>query len=417
MKVFSSKESDVEPNYNDPNYWMRWYTEQHELQRARQEADDIPADQTGFAQQLRNLQLGPSEEGSADLSSPDTRPTERHGIIKRTGSMRAPPGSNLQDDAFSSMRHSVDLPRAHLRGSAARESNLDLPDRAFNSTRYTAPSEPELAAQTKDRKSRGLCATGSRAATNTARHQRRFSDWLQTTGRESIASRLNGDDEQKWSLKKDYQDFSEAVGKRSMGFKRLGQYLQVVQANAALGRATEHASGAGPAGPGTRSRSDQPAGSESIRPPQRADQPIQDRSGSALGSTQWLGDEHIHRDYGLLAQELLQSNPDLATRTRFVDPLIATQLLHGEASDALRAFHRIVNDRTIGYDTADFLFLPVNDASPADLNRRGTHWSLLFVDRRDRSGPLAYHYDSAGGTTNRLQISSQPGSALTLSPP
>lgn len=681
----------MEPNYNDPNYWTRWYAEQHELQRAREESDDMPANQTGFEQQLTNLQLSSPEESSSDRSSPDIRPTEPHEIVTRTESMRTPPRFNLRDDAFGSMRRSVDVPRAYPGGSAAGESYLDLRDRPFKSTRYTAPSEPEPAAQTKDRKSRGLwsrvksgvgnafggnrrnkssgtaapdevhkelrmdfvkrsrpagelypedeqcisqfgeavrdyeilpdgsigrgdgrvpegtirpnlayvrrfarwlraedrnplasrlfndpeslaadiedyrasggddddrlksalshlrriapdgrelqavgpgprlmglgihhpypddariidglaneelsmlgpdstyqnrrrvtwnasarrrfsdwlrregrgsiasrlngsdqqqrslkndyrdftktvgkadmnldrlrqylgaesevkelhpypddaliidglvneelsklgagSATQRRVATNTARHQRRFSDWLQTRGRESIASRLNGDDEQKWSLKKDYQDFSEAVGKRSVALKRLGQYLQVVQANAAFGEAREQASGAGPADPDTPSRSDQPAGSEPTRPPQHVDQPIQDRSGASLGATQWLGDEHIHRDYGLLAQELLQSNPDLAIRTRFVDPLIATQLLHFEASDALRAFHRIVNDRTTGYDTADFLFLPVNDASPADLNRRGNHWSLLFVVRRDRSGPLAYHYDSAG---------------------
>ncbi|MGY4379456.1 hypothetical protein ACVWZ3_007095 [Bradyrhizobium sp. i1.3.6] len=74
--------------------------------------------------------------------------------------------------------------------------------------------------------------------------------------------------------------------------------------------------------------------------------------------SQWLGDEHIQRDYELLAQELRGSNPDLATRTRFVDPLIAFQLSHGADSDALRAFHRLVDDRN-GNDIADFLFLPL----------------------------------------------------------
>ncbi|MGC5845307.1 hypothetical protein, partial [Mesorhizobium abyssinicae] len=55
----------------------------------------------------------------------------------------------------------------------------------------------------------------------------------------------------------------------------------------------------------------------------------------------------------------------------------------------------IVYDRN-GSDTADFLFLPVNDASATDPERRGTHWSLLLVDRRERERPVAYHYDSAG---------------------
>ncbi|MDX8470424.1 hypothetical protein RFM26_32735, partial [Mesorhizobium sp. VK23B] len=48
-----------------------------------------------------------------------------------------------------------------------------------------------------------------------------------------------------------------------------------------------------------------------------------DRSGLALGATEWLNDEHIQRDYELLAQELQRENPDLAVRTRLVDPLIA----------------------------------------------------------------------------------------------
>ncbi|MET4044209.1 hypothetical protein ABIC03_005930 [Bradyrhizobium sp. RT6a] len=121
-----------------------------------------------------------------------------------------------------------------------------------------------------------------------------------------------------------------------------------------------------------------------------------DRSGRVLDTQQWLGDEHIQRDYELLAQELRGSNPDLATRTRFVDPLIAFQLSHGADSDALRALHRLVDDRN-GNDIVDFLFLPVSDASPTDRARRGEHWSLLLVDRRDRERPVAYHYDSAPG--------------------
>lgn len=146
----------MEPNYNDPNYWTRWYAEQHELQRAREESDDMPANQTGFEQQLTNLQLSSPEESSSDRSSPDIRPTEPHEIVTRTESMRTPPRFNLRDDAFGSMRRSVDVPRAYPGGSAAGESYLDLRDRPFKSTRYTAPSETEPAAQTKDRKSRGL---------------------------------------------------------------------------------------------------------------------------------------------------------------------------------------------------------------------------------------------------------------------
>ncbi|MFG3594262.1 Ulp1 family isopeptidase [Bradyrhizobium sp. RDI18] len=125
-----------------------------------------------------------------------------------------------------------------------------------------------------------------------------------------------------------------------------------------------------------------------------------DRSGRVLGAREWLGDEHIQRDYELLAQELRGSNPNLAARTRFVDPLMAFRVGQGTEIDALRAFHRIVDDRN-GNDTADFLFLPVNDASATDINRRGTHWSLLLVDRRDRERPVAYHYDSARGHNDR----------------
>ncbi|WP_375779237.1 Ulp1 family isopeptidase [Bradyrhizobium sp. ma5] len=124
-----------------------------------------------------------------------------------------------------------------------------------------------------------------------------------------------------------------------------------------------------------------------------------DRSGRVLGTTEWLGDEHIARDYELLAQELQQSNPNLAARTRLVDPLIAFQVGQGTNVDALGAFHRIVDDRN-GNDTADFLFMPVNDAG-ADPHLRGSHWSLLLVDRRDRDRPVAYHYDSARGYNDR----------------
>ncbi|MBB4366829.1 type III effector protein XopD [Bradyrhizobium sp. CIR18] len=119
------------------------------------------------------------------------------------------------------------------------------------------------------------------------------------------------------------------------------------------------------------------------------------RSGPMLAPTQWLGDEHIQRDYELLAQELQQSNPHLAARTRFVDPLIAQML---------RSPSKEVAERALGWvrhDTADFLFLPVSDASDADRHQRGSHWSLLLVDRRDQGRPVAYHYDSTRGYNDR----------------
>ncbi|WP_371930052.1 Ulp1 family isopeptidase [Bradyrhizobium sp. CCGUVB1N3] len=124
--------------------------------------------------------------------------------------------------------------------------------------------------------------------------------------------------------------------------------------------------------------------------------PAPDRSGRVLDTREWLGDQHILRDYELLMQDLQRNNPDLAARTRLVDPLIAHyQLRLGPANVMLATFQRIVNVN--GNDTADFLFVPVNDASASDPVLRGTHWSLLFVDRRDRESPVAYHYDSNRG--------------------
>ncbi|MER8931166.1 Ulp1 family isopeptidase [Mesorhizobium sp. M0859] len=121
-----------------------------------------------------------------------------------------------------------------------------------------------------------------------------------------------------------------------------------------------------------------------------------DPSGRVLGALQLLGDEHIHRDYQLLEQELQGNNPELAARTRFVDPLVANYHLRlGSESDKLSAFQRIVHNQN-GNDTADFLFVPVSDGGKT-LAERGKHWSLLFVDRSDRERPVAYHYDSVSG--------------------
>ncbi|MEI9401773.1 Ulp1 family isopeptidase [Mesorhizobium argentiipisi] len=142
----------MDPNYNDPDYWTRWYAEQQELQRARQVSDDRGADQTGL-DQLGELQLSSSEESSAESSSPDTRPAEAQRSFERTGaggSMRMPQQSNLQDSWFNNARHSIDIPRA------ARALQSDLRDRPFTSTRYTASSEAQPAARTKDSKGRGL---------------------------------------------------------------------------------------------------------------------------------------------------------------------------------------------------------------------------------------------------------------------
>ncbi|WHO82381.1 C48 family peptidase (plasmid) [Rhizobium leguminosarum] len=238
-------------------------------------------------------------------------------------------------------------------------------------------------------------------AWNLASNQRKFSNWLQTRGRESIASRLNGSEMQQRSLKKDYQDFTEAMGKNlTMSFKRLRQYQQVVEANVASGLSPEPASGREPAG--LDGRSDPRAEFRSTSPLQQVDPSIEGRSGLSLDHTEWLGDQHIQTDYELLMQDLQRNDPDLAARTRLIDPLIAHYHLRlGDERTALSAFQRIVNDQN-GRDTADFLFLPVSDASASDPDHRGTHWSLLLVDRRNREGPAAYHYDSFRGQNNEF---------------
>ncbi|WP_442869845.1 hypothetical protein [Bradyrhizobium sp. CCBAU 11361] len=123
--------------------------------------------------------------------------------------------------------------------------------------------------------------------------------------------------------------------------------------------------------------------------------------GLVLDDTEWLGDQHIDRDYGLQEQDLQRNDPDLAARTRFVNPLIALNYLRSNDDGVvLTEFQRIVYDDN-GNDTADFLFLPVINGNPEDPNSRGNHWSLLFVDRSDRGRPVAYHYDSYGGLNNR----------------
>ncbi|WP_210066520.1 Ulp1 family isopeptidase [Rhizobium leguminosarum] len=235
---------------------------------------------------------------------------------------------------------------------------------------------------------------------NMASNQRKFSAWLQREGRESIVSRLTGTDQQQQSLQKDYQDFTEDMGKHTISFKRLRQYQQVVEANAASGLSPEQASGREPAG--LDGRSDPRAEFRSISPLQQVDPSIEGRSGLSLDHIEWLGDQHIQTDYELLMQDLQRNDPDLAARTRLIDPLIAHYHLRlGDESTALSAFQRIVNDQN-GRDTADFLFLPVSDASASDPDHRGTHWSLLLVDRRNREGPAAYHYDSFRGQNNEF---------------
>ncbi|MBR0947606.1 Ulp1 family isopeptidase [Bradyrhizobium liaoningense] len=123
--------------------------------------------------------------------------------------------------------------------------------------------------------------------------------------------------------------------------------------------------------------------------------------GLVLEDTEWLGDEHIDRDYRLQEQDLQRNDPDLAARTRFVNPLIVLNYLGSNDDGVVQTeFQRIVHDDESN-DTADFLFLPVINANPEDPNNLGNHWSLLFVDRSDRGQPVAYHYDSYRGLNKK----------------
>ncbi|MBR1004279.1 Ulp1 family isopeptidase [Bradyrhizobium liaoningense] len=123
--------------------------------------------------------------------------------------------------------------------------------------------------------------------------------------------------------------------------------------------------------------------------------------GLVLEDTEWLGDEHIDRDYRLQEQDLQRNDPDLAARTRFVNPLIVLNYLGSNDDGVVQTeFERIVHDDEFN-DTADFLFLPVINANPEDPNNLGNHWSLLFVDRSDRGQPVAYHYDSYRGLNKK----------------
>jgi hypothetical protein len=119
-----------------------------------------------------------------------------------------------------------------------------------------------------------------------------------------------------------------------------------------------------------------------------------ERPGNArpLGNQEWLDDEHIRADYSHLRSELGRDNPDLARQIRLVDPAVA-QLLRFAGDELQRDQATRFCDEN-GQDTVNFVFLPVNNADAASA---GSHWSLLFIDRRDRQAPTAYHYDAIRG--------------------
>ncbi|MGY3610597.1 MULTISPECIES: Ulp1 family isopeptidase [unclassified Bradyrhizobium] len=133
-----------------------------------------------------------------------------------------------------------------------------------------------------------------------------------------------------------------------------------------------------------------------------------------LQDTQWLGDEHIQRDYDLLAPAVAgepsgSRRPD-AARGSSCSPLSAG--LAATDSEARRDFQLLI-DRN-GDATADFLFLPMNNADR--LNERRTHWSLLFVDRSNGQRPLAYHYDSIPGSNQARAVKFAERLGLSLRP-
>ncbi|UGY12011.1 hypothetical protein HAP48_0000885 (plasmid) [Bradyrhizobium septentrionale] len=115
--------------------------------------------------------------------------------------------------------------------------------------------------------------------------------------------------------------------------------------------------------------------------------PIRPQRPLVLDAEEWVDDAHISADYALVRAEY----PGLAAQARFVEPA-QVQLLRETADETVRQelLQEIVRVDQQPNDTADFLFLPVNNGRA---DQEGDHWSLMFVDRRHRA---AYHYDSAG---------------------
>ncbi|CDX24822.1 Shikimate kinase [Mesorhizobium plurifarium] len=131
----------------------------------------------------------------------------------------------------------------------------------------------------------------------------------------------------------------------------------------------------------------------------------------ALGATQWLEDDHIAADYAVLGGELHRANPDVAARTRLVEPSVAHLLrMTEDAAEATAIFHGTAGGGANLSGRADFVFLPLNNAG---VDQGGTHWSLLFVDLRGPQ-PLAYHYDSSGGQNSPFarQLAARLGARL-----
>ncbi|MHC2585049.1 hypothetical protein ACVMHR_009847 [Bradyrhizobium diazoefficiens] len=236
-------------------------------------------------------------------------------------------------------------------------------------------------------------------ALNYSTELRKLSRWCFANNRGAIADRLND---------LTLLDDAKAATTKAAAVRALHrvQHLLVEQ--------QEPLGGSTGLSPRTRSDAISPIDLPSSPEEQQVDLSRQGPSGLSLAPEEWLGDEHILADFTLLRHELERDNPILRGQTRFVDPLIAHQLRVGADDVRESALQHVLYDR-YGNDTAEFLFLPVIDASKTS---RGTHWSLLLVDRRDRQRPVAYHYDSFGGRNDndaamladRLNASQYPAS-------
>ncbi|MGY4198776.1 hypothetical protein [Bradyrhizobium sp. USDA 4520] len=144
-------------------------------------------------------------------------------------------------------------------GNAAQKSSLNADYAAFSkATKRTAPLDPFreylglepqqgfrpydddaslIAGLANEELSKLDSSSQNRRRTiqSTASAQRKFGDWLRTEGKASIASRINGNNEQQRSLDADYRACAEANRKSGVTLKKLRQYVQVVEANRALG--------------------------------------------------------------------------------------------------------------------------------------------------------------------------------------
>ncbi|RXH38194.1 hypothetical protein XH94_23275 [Bradyrhizobium zhanjiangense] len=114
-------------------------------------------------------------------------------------------------------------------------------------------------------------------------------------------------------------------------------------------------------------------------------------------------------DYALVEEELHRNDPDLAAQTRFLQPAQAQPLrLIRSQSDRAQTFRQIINDQDDN-DTANFLFVPVNDGG---VTGGGADWSLLRVDGACPPPALPITMAPPGLTTAPSQIAARLGSRL-----